>query len=378
MRKFNGESIPEYIKILKEEKGIWLLGKDRSILEILLNFNVCIKGVIVSDEYYQQGEFYGFPVVKYSDWKSLKKETLVVTFNIKKHETFFKRILKSDKVEKVYIFNGTGMLLLSDFETENQKVFYIDNYFIGLMQRALTKDYYEKNIKAFEQTYNWLEDDLSKKIFENYLSGHIELKNFPMRSTWSKELMKNQYFPQDIIHLNKKDEVFVDCGAYTGDTLKDFSDRVLTFKKYYALEPDERRFEELQTIIDSIDGDVVHLRYGVSNENKICAFSTNNDCGEISSEGEVKIRVAKLDDLITEDNISFLKMDIEGAELEALEGAERIIKNAKPTLAICVYHKKEDLITIPQYIKNLEPQYKLYLRSHYLWASEVVLYAIYK
>lgn len=69
-------------------------------------------------------------------------------------------------------------------------------------------------------------------------------------------------------------------------------------------------------------------------------------------------------------------MDIEGAELPALHGALKIIKRDKPTLAICVYHKREDLITIPQYIKKIVPEYKLYLRVHYAYASELVLYAV--
>lgn len=378
MRKFSGESIPEYIKRLKELDGVWLVGEDKTVLEVLLKFKVCIKGIIVSDEYYRQREYNGYSVVKYSEWETQGKETLVVAFNVKRHERFFEQVLESDKVENIYVFNGTGMMYLYDFDTKYQNVEYIDNYFDGLMQRGLTCDYYEENVKAFEQTYDWLEDELSKKVFENYLSGHIELKNFPMQSTWNKELMKNQYFPQDIIHLNNENEVFVDCGAYIGDTLQDFSSRVLSFKKYYALEPDERRFKDLQVAIDAVNSDVVHLKYGAWNENEKYTFSIENDCGELSSEGNLEIRVAKLDDLIEEENITFVKMDIEGAELKALEGAERIIRNSKPTLAICVYHKKEDLITIPQYIKKLEPRYKLYLRSHYLWASEVVLYAIYK
>ena len=69
-------------------------------------------------------------------------------------------------------------------------------------------------------------------------------------------------------------------------------------------------------------------------------------------------------------------MDIEGAELSALHGAEKTIKRDKPVLAICVYHKREDLIAIPQYIKELVPEYKLYLRAHFPYASELVLYAI--
>lgn len=68
-------------------------------------------------------------------------------------------------------------------------------------------------------------------------------------------------------------------------------------------------------------------------------------------------------------------MDIEGSELRALMGSEETIKKYKPKLAICIYHKREDLITIPQYIKIIVPEYKLYLRAHFPYVSETVLYA---
>jgi hypothetical protein len=69
-------------------------------------------------------------------------------------------------------------------------------------------------------------------------------------------------------------------------------------------------------------------------------------------------------------------MDIEGAELEALRGAKNVIKHNKPKLAICVYHKPNDLISIPQYIKGLVGDYKFYLRQHQFVSWDMVLYAL--
>lgn len=74
--------------------------------------------------------------------------------------------------------------------------------------------------------------------------------------------------------------------------------------------------------------------------------------------------------------ITFIKMDIEGSELEALKGAKETIKQFKPKLAICVYHKKEDLLEIPQYILSLNPGYKLFLRNAASIPTDVVLYAL--
>ncbi len=93
--------------------------------------------------------------------------------------------------------------------------------------------------------------------------------------------------------------------------------------------------------------------------------------------GNVYIAVDTIDNLVEDENVNFIKMDIEGSELKALQGAAKTIKKNKPTLTICVYHKPEDLITIPQYIRSLNNSYKFYLRMHgAVVPQELVLYAI--
>lgn len=89
-----------------------------------------------------------------------------------------------------------------------------------------------------------------------------------------------------------------------------------------------------------------------------------------------KIPVDSIDNICSEEKVTFIKMDIEGSELEALKGAVNVIKRDKPRMAICVYHKPEDLYTIPQWIKQTEPDYKLYLRQHEISEYETVLYAL--
>ena len=91
----------------------------------------------------------------------------------------------------------------------------------------------------------------------------------------------------------------------------------------------------------------------------------------------VKMAVDALDNLIVDKKVDLLKMDVEGSELQALRGSTEIIKTSTPALAICLYHKAEDIFTIPQYIKKLNPNYKIYLRKHGLVSAfELVLYAI--
>ena len=93
--------------------------------------------------------------------------------------------------------------------------------------------------------------------------------------------------------------------------------------------------------------------------------------------GETCIEVMPIDEAVDlSERVTFIKMDVEGSELEALKGARRTIVRDKPKLAICIYHKPEDMLTLPWYIKSLVPEYKLYLRHHSVMATETVLYAM--
>ncbi len=314
--------------------------------------------------------------------KDKKNIVLVAGFDVLKYKKLLDRLLNEKAVKAVYVINGIGYLWNNDFKfPTDSKIHLIDNYYNTLLERELSFQYFQKNETVFEQTYEWLSDKLSKQTMEQYLEGHIELTNFPMKSFWKQEDVNDQYFPTDIIQL-EEDEVFVDCGAYTGDTLESFCKRVKRFVKYYALEPDKRKFAELKKVIKSSRGGTVsYIPIGVWNKKEELSFSLRNECGEIvtESENEEKIFVDAIDNIIKEnERVTFIKMDIEGAELKALEGAKNTISKWKPKLAICVYHKREDLITIPQFIKQIDMDYKLYLRAHYPYCSELVLYAIYK
>ena len=110
------------------------------------------------------------------------------------------------------------------------------------------------------------------------------------------------------------------------------------------------------------------------------SFSDTADvASHICDDGLQRISVEALDqELLVKRNekVTFIKMDIEGAELETLKGARRIITEQKPKLAVCVYHKPEDIFTIPEYLRTLNPDYKFYLRHYTFAAWDTVLYAI--
>ena len=86
--------------------------------------------------------------------------------------------------------------------------------------------------------------------------------------------------------------------------------------------------------------------------------------------------VVTLDSFFGSEKVDFIKMDIEGVELEAIEGAYQIIKQQSPTLAVCLYHKPEDIWEIPLRIKDIQPEYNIYIRHHTDLLNETVCYAV--
>ena len=118
------------------------------------------------------------------------------------------------------------------------------------------------------------------------------------------------------------------------------------------------------------------LPLGVYKENIQLHFAANNKSNSaISHEGNLLIQCVALDLCLPDFEPSFISMDIEGAEFDALQGMKEIIKKHHPKLAVCVYHSPDHIWTIPQFLHELVPEYKFYLRNYTGFTSETVLYA---
>ena len=110
---------------------------------------------------------------------------------------------------------------------------------------------------------------------------------------------------------------------------------------------------------------------------KVAFSADNNGFGShIDAGGDKTIDIVALDEVLSEVPVTFIKLDIEGAELDTLKGGKELICKYHPKLAVCVYHKPEDIIAIPQYILSLQDDYKFYLRHYGLGNEETVLYCI--
>lgn len=190
------------------------------------------------------------------------------------------------------------------------------------------------------------------------------------------QVVNEQYFDPNIIHYGEN-EIFIDGGCLNYGTVKQFLANCSTVKKVYAFEPDPLSYNKcVQEAKSTIMHDYLVIQKGLYSDSQVLFFnSKGNGCSGISSEGSAKVEVCAIDHEI-QDSVTFIKMDIEGAELDALKGARHTICSYHPKLAICVYHKPEDIIEIPQYLLSINPDYRLYLRHYSDNAGETVLYAV--
>ena len=248
-----------------------------------------------------------------------------------------------------------------------------DVYFSNeLLIEYADREDFKKKADELREVYGYLEDYESKLIYKTVVEARLIGNIDALARTCSVR----QYFPEDILNV-AEEEVFVDGGAFDGDTIDGFIDYTKgRFKYIYAFEPDECNYRNLA---DNHQQDNIRLfPMGLYDEDEEITFlSGKGGSSQIQEDGEDKIRVCAFDHLdVPDKKVTFVKMDIEGSELKALQGMEKTIQECKPKLAICIYHKFEDLWEIPLLIKKFVPDYRLYIRNYTTYLDEIVLYAV--
>lgn len=178
----------------------------------------------------------------------------------------------------------------------------------------------------------------------------------------------------DKIFTPSSDGIFVDGGCFAGETINDFINWNKNYRKVYSFEPDLEQFKKCKNrYID--DQKIKILNYAVWDKKETLHFFSNGAGSRIVSDSLMNVEGVSVDEIVMDDKVTFLKFDIEGSEMKGLAGAEKTIIKNKPDLAICVYHKCEDLFTIPNFVIKLCSDYKIYLRHYQLSKYETVLLA---
>lgn len=189
------------------------------------------------------------------------------------------------------------------------------------------------------------------------------------------------YFDLEQLNPQNACEVFVDAGCFDGLTTKEFFRWCKNEGYAYCFEPDSINIESVLRTLSSETGRYELIEKALwSKTTTLSMKARGNFATSVSESGDGDlaggVQAAALDDFLGDKKVTFIKMDIEGAEVEALRGARRVIVEQKPKLAISIYHKREDILTIPQLILEYNPDYHFYLRHYSFSDYDTVLYAI--
>ncbi len=219
-----------------------------------------------------------------------------------------------------------------------------------------------------------LADEISKEVLFNLLAFRLTRLERYILNAFHPDIQ--QYFDSSLA-VYKKGCVYADCGALDGYTTAQFLLHCSSYGKIYLYEPMEEYYQNCVENISALQAENIVLRKAaVFNKNTTLHFSANVSGSSRADEtGTILVNAVALDEDIPEP-IGFIKMDIEGSEKEALRGAERHIRIETPMLAICVYHLPCDLREIPFLIREMNSNYRFYLRHHQYNADETVLYAV--
>lgn len=263
--------------------------------------------------------------------------------------------------------------------------------------------------EALEATWNLLEDETSRTLFLKRLALLTEgadygaFKAFIASCAQMHSQPQDEYFTrprhdEDYFYFNngfcepQPGDVFANVGALVGACALEFAStcqrKGIPWKHIYNFEPDPINFQLLEENMAALP-DVTSLPFGLWSRHTSLHFSNPGappiECphikpfgspGAVDEHGDNEIEVRSLDELLPDSDISFIKMDIEGAELEALRGAQNTIRRNRPKLAISLYHKRNDIFEIPLYLKALNPSYRFYLRHHCSTLDETVVFAV--
>jgi FkbM family methyltransferase len=226
------------------------------------------------------------------------------------------------------------------------------------------------------QALSLMGDDASRQEFIAQMRFRL-LGDF---DSLSEPVQGDVYFREDIFHL-RRDEMLIDCGAFDGDTLDLFVERTAdSFTGAIAFEPDPSNYAKLAARVGSMHSKTrerIAIHQAATGEkNARVLMDAGKGVSSTIGHGDCEVECISLDSALADVPVSFIKMDIEGSELDALAGAREVIRKNAPILAVCAYHRQSDLWNIPVFIHSLNPDYSFYLRPHLLEGWDLVCYAV--
>ena len=311
--------------------------------------------IFASDDFVRGQSFRGYRVQRFSEIREAYPSFVILV-------SFATRL--PDVMAYIYQLAETYPLYLPDMPVVGEE------YFDAAFVRA--------HAQELKDAYALLEDDLSREIFSSVVL---------YKYTGDIRYLKNacSTADDDLACLGGRDiRVAVDGGAYNGDTVRAMQASFSGLRKIYAVEPDPKNFKKLSKIsAEQENGCSVLPIHGALWDRAgagVFQSSGNRNSSLLAASyqhHEVSTPLLTVDEIVKDDGVDYVKYDVEGAEKEALLGTRETIRRCRPALGVSVYHRSEDLFTIPLLLKNMYPNCRFYLRrTSCLPAWEIMLYVV--
>lgn len=353
----------EFVKQAKAcRKTVYLYGagvQKLHVVRFLQKYQIKIEAIL---DTFQQGVYKGIPILRFEDFLLTNPDP----------ESWF--VISSPSVEKE--IRGT---LERHFPPENIFLFETTPYVEWIPDVEEYRAYLVEHWDELSQMYDALADERSKETFVNLIKGRMSGKTDYFREIY----VPDQYYPKDIIHLSKG-EVLAEVGSYNGKTLLDFLGHCPDYKAVYCFEPDQNNLRVLCEVVEKVqqNGRIKIIPKGAWDCETTLCFSNSDGATNLSHVAERGalngdyIEVVTIDDTICEP-ITYMTMSINGSELRALYGARQQISKNHPKISVCVSCGQTGLLDLWNYLRELVPEYRFYLRHHSEHSGiETFLYAV--
>jgi len=351
------------LSFIKEKKSCWQALKEETrpiyiygmgngaekIMAVFAEYGIEVKGFFASDEFVRGHSFMGYKVKKYSEVCAEEDDFVIVLAFAAGYDSL---------IEKVEGMAAEHTLYAPDVPIEGGGLF--------------TYEYCLEHASGIEEVYECLADDFSRRVYADVINFRISGKTEYLRgiTTPKSEVYTDIIKPQG-------NEIYVDLGAYTGDTIGELLEFTGgKYEKIYALEPDRRNFKKLSKSTEGMENVEIFNCAVWDCDTELMFADKAGRQSAVSSQGSPK-EARSVDSVLAGGRADIIKMDVEGAEDEAINGASATIEAFKPKLMISLYHRNRDIFYLPLKIKKMNPQYRLYIRHQpYIPAWETNLYAI--
>lgn len=352
MLEFLTEKKSAWDRLKEESRPIYLYGMGDGAMRILAamrTYRIKVAGIFASDEFVRGHDFAGYHVQKLSDIEAHCDDFVIVLAFAVSQPAMVKRM--QDLAKK-------HPLIVPDVPVVGGGLF--------------TREYCEAHAEELQSVYRMLADEHSRRVYANILNFKIS-----GNPAYLMDIVDSRDDIWNHVICPTNHEIFVDLGAYNGDSIRELLDYTRgKFHRILAMEPDRKNYKKLAKFV----GDTPSVKcyqcasWCVDTElpftGKASRQTTANPDGAV-------IPARSVDNLLAGNPVTLLKMDVEGAEREAIWGASRSIARYGPKLMISLYHRNEDMFELPLLVKRINPRYKLYIRHQlYIPAWETNLYAI--